>query len=102
MKKINTLYLVLAIAFFLTACGGGDQSMSTSELNSLLTQQLTEQGVTLTEEQKATIAQMTEESGILSNGMRTSEDKAKYQQLRNQVYQNVLTPEQQSKLKPSN
>ena len=101
MRKVLTIFVTLAIIFSLSACKGGEPQSTATEVGNALTEKL-EQYIKLTEEQKTTIVQMSEESGILSEGVRSSDDQAKLKALRDRIYNEILTPEQKAKMDQSN
>ena len=101
MRKVLTIFVTLAIFLSLSACKGGETQSTAEEVGNALTEKL-EQYVKLTEDQKTTIVQMSQESGMLEEGVRSSDDQAKLKALRERIYNEVLTPEQRTKLDQSN
>lgn len=98
MQKILSFLLGLALIIAISACNNQEKLQNSKELGNFLTEKM-EQHFPLTEEQKTKIVQLTEASGIMKDGVRTSDDEEKIKALYQQVYSQVLTPEQQAKFK---
>lgn len=74
--------------------------MTPTEIGNSITSKWEKQ-IELTPAQKATIVSLTESIGVMKEGVRNSEDKAKFETLREKVYNEVLTPEQRAKVNPN-
>ncbi|MFT4664334.1 MAG: Spy/CpxP family protein refolding chaperone [Polaribacter sp.] len=97
MRKFASLLSIFFFVLVIASCGSTETKMTSQEASNEITSRL-EKKVALTTEQKTQIVTLTEASGLMSKGVRSSEEKAKYQELRKKIMDEVLTPEQKATL----
>lgn len=100
MKPFLRLFSALLLLCLLTTCGKEKEAITSANLGRKIIKRIETQ-VELSPEQEAQIMKMTANSDIMASGVRTSEDKAKYELIRAKIAAEVLTAEQRAIVQPN-
>lgn len=113
MQKLIFIISAVCLLMVINACdkANSPSDSTTTEVNSTSEESVNDSAevgkalvekwgkeMTLTEEQKAKIIELAQAAGIMTQKVRTSDDRAKLNALRKQIIEEVLTPEQQSEI----
>ncbi|MFT5165477.1 MAG: hypothetical protein ACI8P3_000704 [Saprospiraceae bacterium] len=99
MPKLISFLAIMILLGLITACGVKKQPITTTELSTFLTEKIeTELQIKLTDEQKIKIITLSKASGIMDDGVRSSEESAKFLELKKKIQEEVLTSEQKAKV----